>query len=300
MEILGTFETAEARGQGVPRRNVTPRADDAHPRPGAQGSDRLPDPAGADDTHGLAFDLDWPVGTVIELLLLLVASRPVQPASEVEKAGQDILGHRPGVAVAARRGDRDITAPQIPTQQIAGPRRALMKPLETWRPRSQIEGERPAAQDHLGLSQELVALRSRAGWTGALAQVALHSPLGPGLPDLVVEPPAGVDDVKPCVEACDLRELVIPNRLDDQDVDRCGAPGPYSTAPTRFASVGVAIPAFQVGSRTSSRLPEGSRKYSSRPVKKPCSRYVSSSIFTPRSWKSRTAFSHSRGERVKE
>src|SRR5215510_3664389 len=42
--------------------------------------------------------------------------------------------------------------------------------------------------------------------------------------------------------------------------------------PTMSASAGVAIPAFQVGSRTSSRLPDGSRKYSSRPVKKPCSR----------------------------
>src|SRR5437867_10995011 len=100
MEMLGTFETAEARGQGVPRRNVTPRADDAHPRPGAQGSDRLPDPAGADDTHGLAFDLDWPVGAVIELLLLLVASRPMQPASELEKAGEDCDGYCPSVSVA--------------------------------------------------------------------------------------------------------------------------------------------------------------------------------------------------------
>ena len=71
-------------------------------------------------------------------------------------------------------------------------------------------------------------------------------------------------------------------------------------SPTMSASDGVGIPAFQVGSRTSSRLPEGSRKYSSRPVKKPWARYVSSSIFTPRSWKSRTAFSHSCGERVKE
>jgi ABC-type transport system substrate-binding protein len=71
-------------------------------------------------------------------------------------------------------------------------------------------------------------------------------------------------------------------------------------SPTMSASDGVGIPAVQVGSRTSSRLPEGSRKYSSRPVNKPWARYVSSSIFTPRSWKSRTAFSHSRGERVKE
>src|SRR5205814_7163483 len=103
MEMLGTFETAEARGQGVPRRNVTPRADDAHPRPGAQGSDRLPDPAGADDSHGLAIDLDWPVGAVTELLLLLVACRSVQYASEAEERGQDIFGYCADGAVAARR-----------------------------------------------------------------------------------------------------------------------------------------------------------------------------------------------------
>jgi hypothetical protein len=35
---------------------------------------------------------------------------------------------------------------------------------------------------------------------------------------------------------------------------------------------GVGIPACQVGSRSSSRLPLGSKKYSSRPGKKPCSR----------------------------
>jgi hypothetical protein len=36
--------------------------------------------------------------------------------------------------------------------------------------------------------------------------------------------------------------------------------------------VGVGNPACQVGSRSSSRLPLGSKKYSSRPGKKPCSR----------------------------
>jgi hypothetical protein len=36
--------------------------------------------------------------------------------------------------------------------------------------------------------------------------------------------------------------------------------------------LGVGIPGFQVGSRNSSMLPLGSKKYSSRPGKKPCSR----------------------------
>ena len=62
---------------------MPPRTDDAHSGPGAKASDRLPNAAGADDTDGLAFDLDWPIGAVLELLPLSVAVSPVQAASEV-------------------------------------------------------------------------------------------------------------------------------------------------------------------------------------------------------------------------
>jgi len=62
---------------------VPPRADDAHPSPGAQGSNRPSDPAGADDTYGLAFDKDGPIGAVLEMLPLSVAVGPVQAAGEV-------------------------------------------------------------------------------------------------------------------------------------------------------------------------------------------------------------------------
>jgi len=70
-----------------------------------------------------------------------------------------------------------------------------------------------------------------------------------------------------------------------------------------FRSYGMPVvraraPPSRCGSRTSSRLPEGSRKYNSRPVKKPCARYVSSSIFTPRSWKSSRGFVIGRVRRV--
>jgi len=98
-----------------------------------------------------------------------------------------------------------------------------MKPPEVWRPRPQIEGERPAAQDHLRLTQKAIALYARAGRTGARSQVAVHAPLGPGLPDLVVEPAAGVDDAEARVEARDLRQLFVADRLDDEDVDRMQA-----------------------------------------------------------------------------
>ena len=95
-----------------------------------------------------------------------------------------------------------------------------MKPPKPWRPCPQIKGKRPAAQNHLCLSQEAVALCQRAGWTGPLSQVALHGPLGPGLSDLVIEPAARVDDAEPRVEALDLRQLLIADGLDDEDVDR--------------------------------------------------------------------------------
>jgi hypothetical protein len=43
------------------------------------------------------------------------------------------------------------------------------------------------------------------------------------LPDLVVEPAAGVDDAESHIEARDLRQFFIADRLDDEDVDRMQA-----------------------------------------------------------------------------
>src|SRR5262245_26865522 len=194
MKTLRALETAESRRQSFPRRDVAPGADHAHPGAGAQAADRLADPTGADDAHGLAFDEHRPIAGVLETLPLSIAVGAVQAAGEVEKTGQNVFGHGPSVALAARRGHGDVAAPQIAAQQVAGAGGALMEPSEPRRPRPQIERERPAAQDDLGPGQEAVALRARAGRTGALAEIAIHTPLGPGLAELVIEPAARVDN----------------------------------------------------------------------------------------------------------
>src|SRR5215510_14289895 len=71
--------------------------------------------------------------------------------------------------------------------------------------------------------------------------------------------------------------------------------------PTISSYVGCGIPGFQVGSRSSSILPLGSRKYSSRPGKKPCSRYTMGwTMRMPCAWKSLQPSSNISGLTSKE
>src|SRR5262245_20774604 len=91
MKTLRALETAESRRQSFPRRDVAPGADHAHPGAGAQAADRLADPTGADDAHGLAFHEHRPIAGVLETLPLSIAVSAVQAAGEV----RELWGRRP-------------------------------------------------------------------------------------------------------------------------------------------------------------------------------------------------------------
>jgi len=55
IEIAGAAELAEPRRQRFARVRLAAGADDPHAERGAEPADLEPDPAGADDTRGLAF-----------------------------------------------------------------------------------------------------------------------------------------------------------------------------------------------------------------------------------------------------
>ena len=114
METLVAFEAAESGGQRAVRRHSAPRADHPHADAGAQLPHLLADATGAHDADGLVLQQQRAVGAMVETMPLLIARCAVEPPGEVEKAGQDILGHGAGVSMAARGGDDDVAAPEIP------------------------------------------------------------------------------------------------------------------------------------------------------------------------------------------
>src|SRR2546426_400800 len=83
-----------------------------------EGSDQPPhllaDATGAHDAHRLTLQQQGTVGAMVETMPLPIARCMVQPPGEVEEIGQHILSHGAGIPIAARGGDDDIAAPEIP------------------------------------------------------------------------------------------------------------------------------------------------------------------------------------------
>ena len=113
-EPLGALQTAEPDGQDGIGRHPAPRTDHPHAGTGAQLPHLLTDATGAHDAHRLVLQEQRPVGAMVEAMPLPIASCMGQPPGEMEEAGQDVLGHGAGVPIAARGGDDDLAAPEIP------------------------------------------------------------------------------------------------------------------------------------------------------------------------------------------
>ena len=135
----------------------------------------------------------------------------------MEEAGQHILGHGAGIPMAARGGDDDIAAPEIPAQQVARPGRELVEPAQARRPGPEIQRKRKAAEDDLGAGQQLVALLARADRSRTRAEVALHRPRRPGLAELDVKPAPSIDHMQASVDRRDPTQRVVGYRHDHQD-----------------------------------------------------------------------------------
>jgi len=71
----------------------------------------LTDSASPDHTSGFPFDGDRPISAIVKAMALLVAAGAMETAGKKQKASEDILRHRPGVAVAARGRDGHLTVP---------------------------------------------------------------------------------------------------------------------------------------------------------------------------------------------
>ena len=81
---------------------------------GSQSSSRLMSLAGA---HALVRippgDQGIRAGAMVEAMLLAIVVGAVKSSRKVQERGQDVLGHRADIAVAARSGDDHVAPPQI-------------------------------------------------------------------------------------------------------------------------------------------------------------------------------------------
>src|SRR5262249_10178948 len=87
--------------------------------------------------------------------------------------------------------------------------------------RAQIQRKRESPEDDLGAGQELIATLPRACRASTMAEVALHTPLRPGLPHFVVEPPPCIDHLETRIDRCDTGQSLLGHGHDHQDVHDC-------------------------------------------------------------------------------
>ena len=78
----------------------------------------------------------------------------VQALGKVQNTGQRVFSHRQRIARTSRGCHYHAAAPQIAHEQIAGARRALMKPFQPRCPRAQIERKWPATKDNFSFGEE--------------------------------------------------------------------------------------------------------------------------------------------------
>src|SRR5229473_2009787 len=230
VEIGGAAEPAKpGRQWRVRLRLLAPCADDPHAEGAAEPADLEPDPAGTDDQRGLALDQERPIGAMIEGAGRPVADRAVEALGEMEEAGHRIFRHRQRVAGAARGRHRDIAAPEVAAQQVAGAGRALVKPFQPRRPGAQIERKRPAAEDHVGLGEQPVAFLAGPPAGAVRREIAGRRIGGPSLTVFAVEPAAGVGQPDPWIDRLDPRPLRRADALDAQNIDAWHACSPIIT-----------------------------------------------------------------------
>ena len=101
MQAIRAFHPGEAGRERRVRRDPVSSPETSHSRSGTQAPDVLPDPAGADDAHGLALEQHRTVGAVVESMTLSIAMRVREPSREVEEAGENVLGHGPSIPEAS-------------------------------------------------------------------------------------------------------------------------------------------------------------------------------------------------------
>src|SRR4029077_16560121 len=116
----------------------------------------------------------------------------------------------------------------------AGPRLALVKPLQPWRSGAQIGRHREAADHHLRLGEEAVALLAGPRPHRARRQVARRSEIRPPLAYLAVEPAPGIDHPNPGIDRLDPRPLRRAAALGAQNINRPHASPPTATRKRRL------------------------------------------------------------------
>jgi hypothetical protein len=219
MQDVGRFQALKSFGQHCSRSNVPARADHAHPRRRTKLSDFLANAACTDNANSLVPNNYRIVTVMIEAVPPLVAVTQVKPASKVEEACQDKLGHGASVRQAARGGHNKIGAPQIGVEEIARTRWSFVDPFQSRRTRSDIFHRRPAREHDFSRGQRMVALIDARRRIFPIAEIPIHRPLRLTSAQLTIKPSPGIDDFDPTVDVGDSVEHRVRHLWNHQDLD---------------------------------------------------------------------------------
>ena len=143
----------------------------------------------APTTHAvLPSNQQRPICAVVERARVAIDGGAVEALGEMQNAGHRVFRHRQRIARTSRGRHGHIAAPQIAPEQIAGARRALMKPFELRRPGAQIERKRPAAEDYFRVGKEAIAFLAGSRARGTRRQIARRTEGRPGFAIFAVKP----------------------------------------------------------------------------------------------------------------
>src|SRR6516165_1829078 len=188
VELRRCAEFTEPVRQRGARIGVPAGADDSHPEGSTKPTGLEPDAAGAHDACSLALQQQRPIAARVKRTRLAVANCAVQALGEVQNPSYSVLRHREGTADAARGCDRDVAAPQITPEEIAGARWTLVKPFQSRRSGPQVERKWPAAENDLRFGKQAIAFLARSRPRGIRPQIPSCRVCGPGFAVLAVEP----------------------------------------------------------------------------------------------------------------
>jgi hypothetical protein len=218
IKVGGAGDFGEPRGQGLIRDRVVAGANDPHAEGGAEAADLYADPAGADDAGGLAVQHKRPIHPRTKCARVPIDGGTVEALGKVQDTSHRVFRDRQRIGRSARGRYGHVAAPQIAAEQVARTRGALVKPFQAGCAGTQVERERPAAEDDVSVGEKAIALLTGSLADGARCEVSFDGEGGPGFAILAIEPASGIGQLDRRIDGLDLRSVFGAEAHEGEDV----------------------------------------------------------------------------------
>jgi hypothetical protein len=171
---------------------VAADANDPHAEGGAEATNLAANPAGANDTSGLAVQHKRTIHPRTKCARVPIDGGSVEALGKVQDTSHRVFRDRQCISRSARGRYGHVASPQVAAEQIARTRGALVKPFQAGCAGTQIDRERPGAKDDIGVGEKAVALLAGSPAGGVWCEVSFHGKGGPGFAILAIEPASGI------------------------------------------------------------------------------------------------------------